>query len=109
MLANQLSQCMEACYTCAAACDQCAAACLQEADSKMLADCIMADLDCGDFCRLAAATMARGSESAAAICALCADICAKCAEECEKHAHEHCLECAKVCWACAEECQKIAA
>lgn len=106
---QKYASCIDACYSCAAACDHCATACLLGPDPSMMADCIRTDLDCADFCRLAASSMARGSDFAAAICALCADICDKCADECDKHEHDHCKECAKACRDCAEECRKIAA
>lgn len=108
-MTDRFSECIQACYTCAAACDHCSTACLHEPEPGKMVDCIRTDLDCGDFCRLAATAMARGSDSAAAICALCADICAKCADECEKHEHDHCIKCAKACRACAVQCHKMAA
>jgi len=82
--------CIEACNGCATACNHCAASCLKETDVKMMARCIALDMDCAAACQLAAATMARGSEFAKAICALCADICQACGEECAKHKHDHC-------------------
>lgn len=106
---KKFSPCIDACYTCAAACDHCATACLSEPDPSMMADCIRSDLDCADVCRLAAAAMARGSDSMKEICALCADLCDRCATECEKHDHDHCQECAKACRDCANECRKMAA
>lgn len=106
---EKFAACIEACYRCAATCDHCATACLQEPDPKMLVDCVRSDLDCAEVCRIATAAMARGSDSVAQICRLCAELCDKCATECEKHKHDHCKECAKACRDCAEECRKIAA
>ncbi len=101
--------CIEACYACAASCDHCSTACLQEDHVKMMARCIQLDIDCAAMCRLAAAAMARGSELAPQICALCAEICEACADECGKHEHDHCQECASACRRCADECRKMAA
>ena len=72
---NQYTSCIEACQVCATACHQCFAACLKEDDVKMMARCIALDADCAAICGLAADAMARNSEHAAAICALCAQIC----------------------------------
>ena len=52
--------------------------------------------------------MARNSEHAAAICALCAQICKACAEECAKHEADHCKSCAQACLKCAQECDAMA-
>jgi hypothetical protein len=93
---------------CAVECNHCATACLQEQDVKMMARCIALDLDCAAICELAAAAMARGSENAQSICALCADICEACGEECAKHsAMEHCQRCAEACRRCADECRRM--
>ena len=90
-------------------CNQCAAACLQEQDVKMMAHCIALDMDCAQLCATAAAMMARGSEHARAVCAVCADICQACGDECAKHDMEHCRQCAKACYHCAEECRRMSA
>lgn len=100
--------CLEACHACAVACNHCAASCLHEQDVKMMARCIALDVDCAAICQLAAAAMARGSEHANAICALCADICQSCGDECAKQDMEHCQQCAKACHQCAQECRKMA-
>jgi len=100
--------CVQACNACADACDHCASACLQEPDVKMMARCIALDMDCAAICRLAAGFMARGSDSAKALCAICADICDRCGEECGKHQHDHCQQCAEACRRCAEECRRMA-
>ena len=101
--------CIEACNACALACNYCASSCLQEQDVKMMAKCITLDIDCAQVCAFAAAAMARGSEHAKAICALCADICQSCSDECAQHQMKHCQECAKACQQCAQECRKMAA
>jgi hypothetical protein len=108
MAHQQYASCIEACDQCAAACNHCSTACLQEDDVKMMARCIALDLDCADICRLASAAMARGSEQAQAICALCADICEACGDECSKHAMDHCQACAEACRRCAQECRRMA-
>jgi hypothetical protein len=72
-----------------------------------MARCIALDLDCGAMCQLAAAAMARGSEKAQAICALCADLCETCGDECSKHPMDHCQQCAQACRRCADECRRM--
>lgn len=108
MTHQQHMSCIEACDQCAIACSHCATACLQEPDVKAMARCIALDIDCAEICRLASAAMARGSEQAQAICALCADICEACGEECEKHQMDHCQACAESCRRCAQECRRMA-
>jgi hypothetical protein len=108
MAHDQFRSCIEACNACADACDHCAAACLAEQDVKAMAECIRLDLDCADICRMAAAYMARGSDFAHALCALCADVCDACGDECAKHAHDHCQACAEACRRCADECRRMA-
>jgi hypothetical protein len=54
----------------------------------MMARCIALDADCAAACSLAADVMARRSEYAEAICALCAQICKACAAACHKCAQE---------------------
>jgi len=106
---QQYESCIEACNECANACDMCTASCLQEDDVKMMARCIALDIDCAQLCRLAAATMARGSEAAKIICEACAALCDMCAEECGKHQMQHCQDCAAACRKCADECRRMAA
>lgn len=101
---NPYLSCIEACQACANACDQCFAACLKEEDIKMMARCIALDVDCAAICRFAAGAMARNSEHAKEICALCAKICQACGDECAKHEAEHCKACAAACYRCADEC-----
>lgn len=109
MAHQQFASCIDACHACASACDHCATACLQEDDVKMMARCIALDIDCAAICRMAAGYMARGSESAAALCGMCASVCQACGDECAKHQHSHCQECAQACFRCAEECRRMAA
>lgn len=109
-MAHQLyASCIEVCDQCAMACNHCAIACLQEADIKMMARCIALDIDCAECCRLASAAMARGSEQAQVICALCADICEACGDECGKHQLDHCQDCAAACHHCAQVCRRMQA
>lgn len=108
MLGQQENECLQACNDCATACLQCAAACLEEDDPKSMARCIALDLECADICRLAAASIARGGDYMAAVCALCADVCESCAAECAKHEMDHCQQCAQACQRCAEACAEIA-
>lgn len=106
---TEFASCIKACDECAAACDHCATACLQEADPKPMARCVALDIDCAAICRLASGAMARGSEFARRMCAICAEVCEACGAECAKHQHDHCQECAQVCRRCAEECRRMAA
>ena len=99
--------CIQACIACATACNQCFAACLREVDVKMMARCIALDVDCAAMCSLAVNAMARNSEHAQAICALCAKICKACGDECAKHDAQHCKACAEACYQCANECDAM--
>lgn len=109
-MAHQTYQaCIEACHACATACDHCFASCLQEQDVKMMARCIALDADCAAICRLAAGTMARGSDFAKELCQLCAQVCEACGDECAKHRMDHCQQCAEACRRCAEECLRMSA
>ncbi len=101
--------CIDACNACADACDHCSTACLQEADIRPMARCIALDIDCAALCRLAAASMARGSEFAKRLCSLCALVCEACGEECGRHEHDHCQACAAACAKCAEACRRMTA
>lgn len=108
MAHEQFRDCIDACEACANACDHCATACLKEPDVSMMARCIALDIDCAQLCRYAAGAMARGSELAPQICALCADVCEACGEECARHQHAHCKTCADACRRCAEACRRMA-
>jgi len=107
MADQQFASCIEACNQCAVACHHCATACLQEQDVKALARCIVLDLDCAAICELAAGAMARNSECAERICALCGTICQICGEECARHPIDHCRQCADACRRCADECRRM--
>jgi hypothetical protein len=109
MAHQQYRSCIEACNTCADLCDHCATACLGEENVKEMARCIALDIDCAAMCRLAAGSMARGSEMAKEICRACAAVCEACGDECAKHPADHCQECAEACRRCAEECRNMAA
>lgn len=107
---EKFKSCIETCYNCAIACDHCASEDLNEADVKLLAECIRLDRECPAFCRAAAHIMSMGGQFAKEICAICAKVCDACAAECEKHQHmDHCKECAQKCRHCSEECRKMAA
>jgi len=108
MAHQQFESCISACNACAAACDHCATACLKEDDVRMMARCVALEMDCAAICRLAAGFMARGSEFANQVCALCASICEACGQECAKHQHDHCQACAQACKRCADECRRMA-
>lgn len=104
---SRFQSCIEACNACADACDECSTACLKEPDVHMMAACIRADLDCAAICRMASGFMARGSDFAVKLCAVCAVVCEHCASECGKHQAEHCRRCAKACRDCAAQCRQI--
>lgn len=108
MAANAYAACIDACNACANACDRCVAGCLEEDDVKAMARCIALDTDCAALCRLAAGYMARDSEYAGQLCALCAELCEACSGECESHDMEHCKACAAACRRCADECRRLA-
>jgi len=108
MSSEQYQACIDACNECAVACNHCASACLKEDDVKMMAGCIALDMDCAAICQLAVAVMARDSQFAREVCALCATICDACGKECAKHDMDHCQRCAKACRACAEACRQMA-
>jgi hypothetical protein len=106
---QQFESCIEACNICATACDYCAASCLEEPDPRMLARCIALDIDCAQICRSAAGFMARSSELASRMCAVCAEVCEACGDECAKHQMQHCQDCAEACRRCADECRRMSA
>lgn len=108
MAPHPFLSCIDACNDCTTACNECTAACLHEGDVRMMARCIALDMDCAQACHTAASAMARGSELAAAFCALCTEVCRTCGEECSAHAREHCRRCAEACRRCAEECRRVA-
>lgn len=101
--------CIEACQACIITCEHCASSCLREQDVKSMARCIELDRSCADICSFAVREMARGSDFAAKVCAVCAEVCQACGDECGKHQHQHCQDCAKACQRCAEECRRMAA
>ena len=68
---NPYQDCIDA-YT--IACNTCFAQCLQEDDVKMMARCIVLDLDCAAICSLAADVMARNSGLAKHLCPLCSQV-----------------------------------
>lgn len=105
---NRYLDCIKACQDCALACHQCFAACLAEDDVKMMARCIALDADCAATCELAAGAMARNSEHAQALCAVCAQVCRACGEECARHEADHCQACATACHQCADACEAMA-
>ena len=74
----------------------------------MMAQCIALDIECAAICQTAAASMARGSAHAHALCRVCADICQACGDECSTHEAQHCQDCADACHRCAEACRAMA-
>jgi hypothetical protein len=100
--------CITACQTCAVECEHCATACLQKPDVTARIRCIQLQRDCADICFMAVAFMARGSNYAKQICALCADICDACGAECARFKDDHCQRCVEECRRCAAECRRMA-
>nr|WP_106478685.1 four-helix bundle copper-binding protein [Phytohalomonas tamaricis] len=109
MVPEQYAACIEACNNCADFCDTCTSSCLGESNVAHMADCIRLNIDCSQICRLAASYMARDSQNAKQLCALCADICQQCGDECSQHEAEHCQKCAEACHRCAEACRRMVA
>jgi hypothetical protein len=107
MAHQQYESCINACNACADSCDHCATACLKEPDVKFLVECIRLNMDCAAICRLAPAYMARGSDFAKQVCAMCADVCEACGQECAKHQVPQCEECAIACKQCEDECRRM--
>ncbi len=109
MLSQTEQDCIVALNACGAACLYCAAACVRSEDVKMMASCIAHDLECADFCRITAASIARGDAHSRAITALCANVCETCSAECGKHKADHCIACADSCGRCAAACRAMIA
>lgn len=107
MTTGQYDECIDLCNKCAQACDACVVSCLSEENAAYMRDCILLDVDCAAFCRLAAGFMARDSQMLQLICQDCAEICIACAEECSQHPAQHCKDCAAACRLCAEACLKM--
>lgn len=107
MSTDQYDKCIELCNKCAQACDACVTACLNEENAAYMRDCILMNIDCAAFCRLAAGYMARDSQMLQLICQDCAEICNATAEECSQHPAEHCHKCADACRECADACLKM--
>ena len=105
---KRYADCIAACQACVLACEGCASACLRESEVTAMARCIVLDRDCADLCALAATLMARDSEHASALCALCAKACDACAQECGSHKMDHCQACAAACKRCADACRAMA-
>jgi len=104
---KQYQSCINACNACAEACIQCAKLCQKEPNSLLMQRCIALNLDCAEFCWLAAAYMTRDSEFCDLIREDCAEICAICAEECAKHSVSHCQKSAEACRQCVDECLNL--
>lgn len=95
---------------CVTACNHCFAACLDEADVKMMTNCIKLDMDCAAICQLTASLIARGSKHGQHLLKECAEICNACADECQKHGEngmQHCMDCADACRECSEACAEM--
>lgn len=69
-----------------------------------LTGCITLCLDCATLCACIP-LLARGSESSAELCRVCADACEQRAQECERTGM---TECAEACRKAAEACRQIA-
>lgn len=107
-MTQSYDECIKACIECMLACERCASGCLAEADIRQMASCIALDRSCADLCIQAAREMARGSDFAKQLCAVCAQACQACADECAKHPHDHCQACSEACKKCFELCSRMA-
>ena len=65
-------------------------------------------IDCQDFCKLAAALLARESAQVAHACLACAEACKACVDECAKHDDAQMKECVAACRACEQACRAMA-
>src|SRR4051794_4842494 len=88
-LAEQITECVVACFECAATCSSCADASLEEPDSRDLTGCIRRDLNCAAICAATGTMISRpGSLKGRMVRSLlttCATACRECAEECRRH------------------------
>ena len=66
-------------------------------------------IDCQDFCKLAAALLARESDMMGHACSACAEVCRACAAECKEHNDPQMRECGEACLACEQACRTMAA
>ncbi|MEO6232732.1 MAG: four-helix bundle copper-binding protein [Ferruginibacter sp.] len=110
MLDDKSLSLIDALNNCVTACNYCATSCLDEADVKMMTNCIKLDMDCAAICQLTATLIARGSDHGQHLLKECVEICNKCADECQEHGEsgmEHCKDCADACRECAEVCAQM--
>ena len=96
--------CIDACYKCASDCEVCLDAMLVH---SLDGDCPRRCRESIDLCLYCAQSLARNSQFAGELCAVCEKICHWCAEACEVHDHYHCQICADSCRRCAEACQQL--
>ena len=101
---DDLSACLSACQAALQACQECAASDVQENDAKMMASCVLINLDCADMCEATIKALSRRSRHHGDFCALCEHLCRACAAECGKHDTDHCRRCKDACLRCAAAC-----
>ncbi len=96
--ADATARCRQSCETCHYNC------CLPNGS----AECGRLCLDCAEICRVTETLLARGSQWAPKMAALCAEVCDACAAQCEQSSSEYCAACAQACRECARLCREIA-
>ena len=113
---DEMSRCIESCFTCAGACTACADACLSERDLEGLLGCIRQDLDCAAICLATGSVVARSKVGASrqvleSQLSVCIAACRACGDECRRHGqtHRHCRVCAQACDECAHCCTEMLA
>lgn len=83
--------------------------CLGKGDKHAEPSHIRLLIDCAEVCKLSAALMARESDYASKLCALCAEICDACADSCDSIPDDEQMQkCAETCRACARDCRAMA-
>jgi hypothetical protein len=102
--------CLRACSECAEVCNETLHHCIAHIKDGHTEHARSVELliDCQDFCKLAAAVLAREGPLAAQACTACEDACRACAEELKKHNDAQMKECAQACLACEKACRELA-
>jgi hypothetical protein len=102
--------CLAACTKCAEVCNETFHYCFSHLKDghKEHARAATLTIDCQDFCKLAAALLARESDMMEHACTACAEVCRACAAECKAHDDPQMRECAEACSACERTCRAMA-
>ena len=103
--------CLAACTKCAEVCNETFHHCFSHLKDghQEHAQALRLTIDCQDFCKLAAALIARESDVMGHACTACAEVCRTCADECKEHDDPQMKECADACLACERACREMAA